>query len=103
MRRRELIVGLVLAATTWRAQAEQATKVPRIALVDASRPTTELTAGSSVAGYRALFEELRRLSYVEGQNLAVERYSGGGLADHYPELARDVVLRSPDVIFTGLG
>lgn len=100
MRRRDVILGLVLAATTWRAEAEQATKVPRIALVDMSRPTTEMAESSSVAGYTALFEELRRLGYVEGQNLAVERYSGEGLADHYPELARNVVLRSPDVIFT---
>jgi putative ABC transport system substrate-binding protein len=50
--------------------------------------------------YRALFDELRRLGYVEGQNLRIERYSGGGRAEKYASLARDVVRSRPDLIFT---
>jgi putative ABC transport system substrate-binding protein len=38
------------------------------------------------------------LGYVEGDNLLIERYSGEGRAPHYPDLARDVVRRNPDVI-----
>jgi putative ABC transport system substrate-binding protein len=46
----------------------------------------------------AIFEELIRVGYVEGRNLLVERYSGEGRADHYPELARKIVSRNPDLI-----
>jgi putative ABC transport system substrate-binding protein len=55
----------------------------------------------SVSGepfYRAFFEELSRLGYVEGQNLGVERYSGEGRTERYGELARDVVNTHPDLI-----
>jgi ABC-type uncharacterized transport system substrate-binding protein len=37
------------------------------------------------------------LGYIEGQNLVIERYSGEGRAAYYPELARAVVHRNPDV------
>jgi putative ABC transport system substrate-binding protein len=47
-----------------------------------------------------LFNELRRLGYVEGQSLLIERYSGEGRASHYADLARDVVSRNPDVIIS---
>jgi putative ABC transport system substrate-binding protein len=45
-----------------------------------------------------LFEELRRLGYVQGQNLLAEGISGHGRSERYPELVHDVVGRSPDVI-----
>ena len=45
-----------------------------------------------------MWDEFRRLGYVEGQNLLIERFSGEGPAAHYPDLARDVVRRNPDVI-----
>ena len=48
--------------------------------------------------FRAFFEELSRLGYVEGQNLGVERYSGEGRTERYAELARDVVNTNPDLI-----
>jgi len=38
------------------------------------------------------------LGYIEGQNLLIERYSGEGRALRYPELAREVARRSPDLI-----
>jgi putative ABC transport system substrate-binding protein len=39
-----------------------------------------------------------RLGYVEGRNLVIERYSGEGRAAHYPDLARQIVSRNPDLI-----
>jgi putative ABC transport system substrate-binding protein len=48
--------------------------------------------------WRTIFEELRRLGDVEGQNLAVERYSGDGRPDGYAELTHEIVDRNPDVI-----
>ena len=50
--------------------------------------------------FRAVFNELRRLGYIEGQSLLIERYSGEGRASHYADLARDVVSRNPDVIIS---
>ena len=50
--------------------------------------------------FRAFFEELSRLGYVEGQNIAVERYSGEGRPERYAELARDIVNTHPDLILT---
>jgi putative ABC transport system substrate-binding protein len=51
-------------------------------------------------GFRAFFEELNRLGYIEGQNLMVERYSGEGRTDLYAQLVRDVVSTHPDLVVT---
>jgi putative tryptophan/tyrosine transport system substrate-binding protein len=51
-------------------------------------------------GFVAFFKELRRLGYVEGQNIVVERYSGAGRTEHYSELASEVVGQKPDLILT---
>jgi putative ABC transport system substrate-binding protein len=53
---------------------------------------------TGLRNWRAFFEELRRLGDVERQNLMVERYSGEGHPGRYPDLAREVVNRNPDVI-----
>jgi hypothetical protein len=80
MRRRNLIFGLLAIATTGGARAEQSIKVHRIALVHPTHSVTALTDESPSPGIRALFNELRRLGYVEGKNLLVERFSGEGRA-----------------------
>jgi putative tryptophan/tyrosine transport system substrate-binding protein len=99
MKRRDFIAGLTFAVTVRSAQGEQKPKVYRIAIAHTSTPAVDLKEGSSKSPVsHAIFEELRRLGYVEGQNLLVERYSGEGRALHYRELARDVVNRSPDLI-----
>ena len=51
--------------------------------------------------FRSFFAELRRLGYVEGKNLLVERYSAEGHHERYANLAREIVGRNPDVIVTG--
>ena len=51
--------------------------------------------------WRAFFAELRRLGYVEGENLIIERYSAEGHHERYADLAREIVTRSPDLIVTG--
>jgi putative ABC transport system substrate-binding protein len=77
--------------------AQQATKVYRIAIVSPATPVSEINETPRL--YGAFFGELRRLGYVEGQNLVVERYFGGGQPEHYPEMVSKVVRSSPDVIF----
>jgi putative tryptophan/tyrosine transport system substrate-binding protein len=70
-----------------------------MAVVVPATPVAELSEKSaSHQGFRAFFEELPRLGYVEGRNLTIDRFSGEGRAEYYSELARDVVRRNPDVI-----
>jgi putative tryptophan/tyrosine transport system substrate-binding protein len=96
MRRREFITLVGGAVAAWPLTAFG--KAQRIAIVDPAQPVAVFTDRSDQPIGRALFNELRRLGYVEGENLLVERYSGEGRAPHYPELARDVVSRNPDLI-----
>jgi putative tryptophan/tyrosine transport system substrate-binding protein len=99
MRRREFIAGLMIAAATGRAQAQQTGKVYRIAFANPVIPVADqnqASKGSLITP--VIFEELTRLGYVEGRNLLIERYSGEGRPAHYPDLARQIVSRNPDLI-----
>jgi putative ABC transport system substrate-binding protein len=87
-------------ATIGSARAEQSAKARRIAIVAPSHPVGKMTETSGDPLFRAVFNELRRLGYIEGQSLLIERYSGEGRASHYADLARDVVSRNPDVIIS---
>jgi putative ABC transport system substrate-binding protein len=104
MRRRKFITLLGGAVAVWPivARAQQRAKMKRIAFVHPSNKVSEISVSGSRA-YRAFFEELSRLGYVEGQNLAVERYSGEGRPERYAELARDVVNTHPDLILAVAG
>jgi putative tryptophan/tyrosine transport system substrate-binding protein len=102
MQRREFITLFGGTVATWplAARAQQPAKMKRIAIVFPSAKVSEITM-SGPPRYRAFFEELSRLNYVEGQNLGVERYSGEGQPERYAELARDVVNTHPDLILVG--
>jgi putative ABC transport system substrate-binding protein len=110
MRRREFIGSLIGTAVAWpfAVRAQQPAKVYRLASVSPTVPVKEMNegasgtpgfAGGNQAGFKALFGELRRLGYIEGQNLVVQRYSGEGKIAHYAEVASEVVRQQPDVIF----
>ena len=102
MRRRAFIAGLVCTAALSRAEAQQAGKVYRIAIAHPSYPVSEMNEASDrLPWFPAFFAELRRLGYIEGQNLRVERYSAEGRTAQYADLAREVVGRRPDVILSG--
>jgi len=102
MRRREFIAGLMAAPTMRAAIAQQPAKMKRVAVVHPSRKVDDLTINGP-PHYKAFFEELSRLGYVERQNLSVERYSGEGRTEHYADLARDVVSTHPDLILATSG
>jgi len=101
MRRREFTAGLLLAAVTRPSRAQQRATQPRIAIFHPAIPVALLTETGGGSAWRAFFGELRRLGYVEGQNLIVERYSAEGDHERYAELAREIVSRNPDLIVTG--
>ena len=93
------IAGVLLATVAGPAGAQQQTaRRYRIALVDPVIPVSELSEAAGPT-YRGFFEELARLGYVEGRNILIERFSEEGRADHYPELAREVVRLNPDLIY----
>jgi putative tryptophan/tyrosine transport system substrate-binding protein len=96
MRRRQFIGWLLLAATKGHARADPA-KTYRIAILDPITPVDVMNESASphYPLWSPLFKELRRLGYVEGQNLTVERY---GIKEYSPDLARKVVEGHPNVI-----
>jgi putative ABC transport system substrate-binding protein len=99
MRRRDFIAGLMFAAAMGRAQAQSTGKVYLIAFAHPTAPVADINQASKGSfAIPAIFEELIRLGYVEGRNLLIERYSGEGRAAHYPDLARQIVSRNPDLI-----
>jgi putative ABC transport system substrate-binding protein len=73
----------------------------RIAIFHPAIPTRLLTETGGGSAWRAFFGELRRLGYVEGGNLIIERYSADGDHSRYEAIAKEIVSRGPDVIVTG--
>jgi putative ABC transport system substrate-binding protein len=102
MQRREFII-LLGGAATWpvAARAQRPATQNRIAIFHPAIPTTHLTETGGGSAWRAFFAELRRLGYVEGENLIIERYSAEGHHERYANLAREIVTRNPDLIVTG--
>src|SRR5262245_37796754 len=102
MKRREFIT-LLGGAATWplKAGAQQPATKRRMAIFHPAMPTNLLTETGGVTAWREFFGELRRLGYVEGENLIIERYSAEGHHERYADLAREIVTRNPDVIVTG--
>jgi putative ABC transport system substrate-binding protein len=53
------------------------------------------------ARIKAFAETLRKLGWIEGENLQTEIRYGGDEADHYHRLARELVETAPDIIVAG--
>jgi putative tryptophan/tyrosine transport system substrate-binding protein len=98
MRRRECLAGMLFLGLGREALGQPARKVYRIAVVHPSFPVTALTENGGNPPMEALFQELRRIGYVEGQNLVVERYSGEGKSHLSRQLAQQVLQRKPDLV-----
>jgi len=92
MRRREFIT-LLGGAAAWPivARAQHAARVWRIGFI---------THSTNDAAYASLFERLRELGYVEGQNIIVERRYAEGRADRFHEFAAEMVRLKADVVIT---
>ena len=98
MRRREFMAGLAATGAARPGLAQQPAKQHRIAVISPAIPAAQITEAEGGPPWRAVFGELRRLGYVEGQNLIVERYSAEGRRERYADLARQVVASNPDLI-----
>jgi putative ABC transport system substrate-binding protein len=101
MRRREFTAGVLTFAAMRPARAQQRATQRRIAIFHPAIPVAFLTETGGGSAWRAFFGELRRLGYVEGQNLLIERYSAEGHHERYADIAREIINSNPDLIVTG--
>jgi putative ABC transport system substrate-binding protein len=87
-----LTLCTMLFALCFPASAQQPKKVPRLGYLSSFDPASE---SARAEGIRLA---LRELSYIEGQNIAIEyRYAEGKL-DRFPELAAELVHLKVDII-----
>ena len=87
-----LILCAMLLALCSSANAQQTAKVPRIGFLDSS------TAAGSAVLWEAFRQELRKLGWLEGKDMAIEYRSAEGKNDRLPELAADLVRLKVDLI-----
>ena len=84
-------------ALGFRAQAQQPKKVPRIGYLSNSDPATES------ARAEAIRLALRKLGYIEGQNIAIEYRYTERKRDRAPELLAELVRLKVDIIVVAGG
>ena len=95
--RRAVMVALALTVLLgpFAVKAQQSERVYRVGLFDHSAPE-----GRQIL-WDAFHQQMRRLGYVEGQNVRFERRWGQGDHDRLPKLAAELVGLNVDVIVTG--
>jgi putative tryptophan/tyrosine transport system substrate-binding protein len=93
LRRREFILLLGGAAAAWplAASAQEAGRTYRVGGVSGSPRNAPFAV--------AMFDELRRLGFIEGQNLTIDWRSYGPRADLIPEFVAELVKAHVDVIY----
>lgn len=99
MRRRDFLIATMLTTAMPHAAAQSAAKAKRVAMMHPAMKPADMRSGGDPS-YTIIFEELKRLGYVEGVNLIVDRYSPEGRFDRLPEIAHEIVATQPDVITT---
>jgi putative ABC transport system substrate-binding protein len=97
MKRRDFLFAVALVVRTSRALAEQRSTLKRIALVSPATKPGDMRIGGDLI-YATIFEEMKRLGYVEDVNLIVDRYSAEGQPDRFLQIAQKIVVTRPDVI-----
>ena len=99
IRRRDFLLAAAMLAPNIRRAMSQPAAKKRIALVSPALKVADMRIGGDV-GIAETLNELGRLGYAEGENLIVERYSGGGRLEGYDDLAREVIATQPDLIYS---
>jgi putative ABC transport system substrate-binding protein len=91
MNRRVFLIwsGIGVVASSLLAEAQQARKVYRVGV---------LLAGDRPTQVQALRQGLRELSYIDGQNIAIEVRHAGGRFERLPAVAAELVRLKVDVI-----
>jgi putative ABC transport system substrate-binding protein len=86
-----IIMAFVLASP---AMSQQGAKILRLGILG----TVPLTDAEASRIWTGLFDGLRQLGYIDGQNLAVEARFSEGKAERLDSLAAELVQRKVDVI-----
>jgi putative ABC transport system substrate-binding protein len=90
-----LMLGLVLLALGFSAQAKQPAKIPRIGWL-----TSGFLSGGISGRQRAFRQGLSELGYVEGKNILIEWRGGENMPERQRALADELVRLKVDVIVT---
>jgi putative ABC transport system substrate-binding protein len=91
------IFAFVLAVTGALAQAQQTGKIFRIGFLDSG------TASGSAVLLEAFWQELRKLGWIGGKNIAIEYRFGEQKNERLPELAAELVKLKVDLIVVTTG
>jgi putative ABC transport system substrate-binding protein len=96
MRRREFITVLGgTAAAAWAAHRPRTTARPHLSPGHIAQPR------ASGAPVSALYDELRRLGFVEGQNLIVDGRGYAVRTEQFPAVAAELIRANVDAILCG--
>jgi putative ABC transport system substrate-binding protein len=87
MKRLPAVIAVLLLLMVCVAGAQSMGKLPRVGILITANPRL----------YDAFVEELRRLGYVDGQNIVLEFRSAEGRIERFPALAADLVRAGVDV------
>jgi putative ABC transport system substrate-binding protein len=87
-----IVVALTLCGAV--ASAQQTGKIPRIGYLDGS------TASGSAVLLEAFRQELSKLGWIEGKNIAIEYRFGEQKSERLPELVAELVRLKVDLIVT---
>jgi putative ABC transport system substrate-binding protein len=87
-----ILFGVVLFAVAVIAEAQQPKKMSRIGYLSNSDPARDSIRSEGIR------LALRKLGYIEGQNLAIEYRYAEGKPDRQPELAAELVRLKVDII-----
>jgi len=90
-----VVLTILFLGPSFAAQAQLATKIPRIGYLNATFPST------SPARVEAFRQGLRELGYVEGKNIVIEFRHAEGKIERLPALAAELVRLNVDIIVTG--
>ena len=93
---RQVWLGLLFVIAPVVADAQQATRVHRVALLGLQ----PRAAGDQAFFMKALGDGLRDLGYVEGRNLVLDFHTADGKPERLADVAADVVRLKYDVIVT---
>jgi putative ABC transport system substrate-binding protein len=87
-----LALGATLLTLCFSVEAQQPGKIPRIGYLDST------TAAGSAVRREAFWQDMRKLGWIEGKNIAIEYRYGEGKIDRYREIAAEVVRLKVDLI-----
>ena len=89
MRRRDILLGVAMAAAGWRARAEEAPKNAHIGFI---------VTGGRMFPRRWFDEAMGRLGWIEGRNLVVDRRVTGEDPEQRKTAAAELIAANPDII-----